>query len=1198
MKIYAKYNMKIFLLDETDKEKVVKKMYNDINGSLLIGEIPAMVLSNYCNLHGWGKDYLRSINENPYTCGSEFIIGGNEYRFVIQEHKVENMLYRNRGHVKKTNEIYEVFVQSKKPDKFIYSYFTKIIIDKDDSISISVVISKDKSIKIPLVIFFRAIGILKNSQLWELITGYPHDYKSEYLNDVELILKKSFTKKISSTLFPNAETVNDIRTVQDAMLYVSSKYTVSPYHKISSSDFGNLAKLEHFSSNLLDKELLPHIGGITEVYKKQLFLAHMVKTIIDTKLEIVPIMDKEDYGNKRLQTSGVLYGQLFRHLFRPMIKRYFHPSLLNELENFSVKVKKDNYNEIIQRIFPSGRLSKLESHIANGELPTGGGNISGSRGAYNMKLGISQQVDYKSHAMVLVGANKIVSTSKQSGAKKSGNIAAKRRKVDQTFYGFIDVHDTQEGKDVGILKYKTHLAMITEYVDPIHIYDIFSNDEEFRDIIIDIHKIKYSDIYKMVKVMINGDWSFCILIQNINIFRKRAIHARRKGKIHRYTSIEMELEMKEVRIYTDAGRLIRPLYTVIGTNKDNNNEILNKIPFTPELYDGILNNTVGWDDLVDVGLIEYLSVNEIKYSSLIAFNDEDLRLGQGNYMTYSHCEISDLSVLDIITMTNPLTNHNPCARNTYNNSLSKQCGRPYSEYDEERFLTNAFYLIDPQYPLIPTIGDRLTNTYSIPSLMNPFVSVQTSNGDNIEDGICISESVIRRTFGDTLCIRTKQIKRNNSDEQIRKPEREKTLRYKSQASYSKIGNNGLPIIGSIIKYNDVYLGKVRVLSKLEIEKQSISGYMYEDRSYIYDMIDPAIIDNVVRIIRPNGYEIIKIKFRIYRSLVVGDKLSSKGAQKTTIGRILKAEDMPFCSDGFRPYLQFNPNGIISRMTQGHVKMGAACNVVVKDMKPMDGSSFNNLDNFNDLIKPMREKYNHSGEEIMFDGITGEPINNKIFISPIEYNRMPQMVKDKIYARSDGNVDPVTRQPKKGRTKQGGMRISELQRDALFSHGATNIVHNLFFDHSDKYSRYFSESNNYPCVGNPYKFIYDDVKESTNISHSRITWGGNRIYNLMMATGISLKFNFKPEDYNKKINPKRISLPILSKYERALAIGTRYRQLMYGAEPKIPLPKDIRPDLYKVAREEVMQKKINILFERKMPNGRVEYWQLSELMIVI
>jgi hypothetical protein len=185
------------------------------------------------------------------------------------------------------------------------------------------------------------------------------------------------------------------------------------------------------------------------------------------------------------------------------------------------------------------------------------------------------------------------------------------------------------------------------------------------------------------------------------------------------------------------------------------------------------------------------------------------------------------------------------------------------------------------------------------------------------------------------------------------------------------------------------------------------------------------------------------------SLIIGN--SSRHGQKGTVGNIVPEKDMPFTKDGLRPDVIINPHAIPSRMTIAQLKETLLGKVLLDLGMFGDGTSFGNLE-VKDIARELqRIGYESYGNEVMYNGLTGEQLETSIFIGPVFYQRLKHMVNDKQHSRSIGPMVNLTRQPAEGRSKQGGFRIGEMERDVMIAHGAARLCRERLYDVSDKYS---------------------------------------------------------------------------------------------------------------------------------------------------
>ena len=179
--------------------------------------------------------------------------------------------------------------------------------------------------------------------------------------------------------------------------------------------------------------------------------------------------------------------------------------------------------------------------------------------------------------------------------------------------------------------------------------------------------------------------------------------------------------------------------------------------------------------------------------------------------------------------------------------------------------------------------------------------------------------------------------------------------------------------------------------------------------------------------------------------------SSRHGQKGTVGNILPECDMPFSKDGLKPDLILNPHAIPSRMTIAHLKETLLGKLLIELGMFGDGTSFGNLDVKTIAEELQRVGFESYGNEILYDGHTGKQIETSIFVGPVFYQRLKHMVNDKEHSRSIGPVVNLTRQPAEGRSRDGGFRIGEMERDVMIAHGMSKFCRERMYNVSDKYA---------------------------------------------------------------------------------------------------------------------------------------------------
>ena len=278
--------------------------------------------------------------------------------------------------------------------------------------------------------------------------------------------------------------------------------------------------------------------------------------------------------------------------------------------------------------------------------------------------------------------------------------------------------------------------------------------------------------------------------------------------------------------------------------------------------------------------------------------------------------------------------------------------------------------------------------------------------------------------------------------------------------------------------------------------------------------DVGYIDNVKWDINGDGYRFCKVKVRTVRQPEIGDKLASRHAQKGTIGMILPQEDMPFNKDGISPDLIMNPHGIPTRMTLGHMietLMGRVCCMkgIEADGTPFSGLSIKKLCKilgtpqeeggcgFTEVTKP-DGKYGY-GTEVLYSGMSGEQFAVRVFMGPTYYYRLKHMVADKMHSRSTGPMTMHTRQPSEGRSREGGFRIGEMERDCIIAHGTAFFLKERLLDVSDLYKVYINRKNGLIAIGNPEKGTLKN--DQTDSKPVYIPYAFKLLMQELMAIGI-------------------------------------------------------------------------------------------------
>jgi DNA-directed RNA polymerase II subunit RPB2 len=388
----------------------------------------------------------------------------------------------------------------------------------------------------------------------------------------------------------------------------------------------------------------------------------------------------------------------------------------------------------------------------------------------------------------------------------------------------------------------------------------------------------------------------------------------------------------------------------------------------------------------------------------------------------------------------------------------------------------------------------------IPSGCNINVAIMTHTGYNQEDSVLINKGSIDRGLFQTTIYHTEKDEdkqKINGDEEIRcKPDKTKTKGMKF-ANYSKVNSKGVIPENSIVENRDVIIAKVTPIKENRNDHTKV--IKYEDQSKIYKTVEETYIDKNYIDRNGDGYSFAKVRLRALRKPVIGDKFSSRHGQKGTVGNIIPEEDMPFTRNGTRPDIIINPHAIPSRMTIGQLKETLLGKVLVELGLFGDGTSFGELNVSSISEKLLELGYEAHGNEMMYNGLTGQQIECNVFMGPVFYQRLKHMVNDKQHSRSIGPMVNLTRQPAEGRSRDGGLRFGEMEKDAMVSHGAAKFTRGRMYDASDKYSvhvckncglvaSYNNESNIHHCrtCDNRTDFSYVEIPYACKLLFQELT----------------------------------------------------------------------------------------------------------------
>ena len=986
-----------------------ERIYNKILPKIHIGKIPIMLNSNICILSQYKHIDTNSTGECQFDAGGYFIINGSEKTVICQERASENRIQCFNISKGSTKWSWLAEIKSIPDNKCISPKQINMTISaKNNGFGYGIYIQIPRMKQpIPLFVVFRALGIISDKKICELIVL---DIKKEENNKMLLSLQGSIIDS------------NKYMSQEDAIKYMMTQSMFTPINM--DKEQGQKKKRE-FTIDIINNDLFPHCP---EKSQKIYFLGFMANRLLQTSYGWIKEDERDSYVNKRIDTTGALLNNLFRNYFNKLVKD-MQKQIVREINTGSWR-STDDYLNIVNNtnIYKIIKSSTIENGIKRA-LATGDFGI---KHANSNKVGVAQVLNRLTYISTLSHLRRL-----NTPIDKSGKLIPPR-KLHNSSWGFVCPPETPEGHSVGVVK---NMSILTHITIPSNSNPIYQYIKPFMDEIVSLDNTE--KLYNNVKIFINGAW-IGITHQPVELYNDLK-NKKYQGIINIYTSIVFNVNNMEIRVCNDAGRLCRPVLKVSN----------NKLLFTPDIIKDIHSGKIKWNDLIVSNkyesVIEYIDPEE-QSLALIAMSYKDLENTNQNGIVkkYTHCEIHPSTIFGVLASCIPFPEHNQSPRNTYQCAMGKQAMGMYVTNFDTRMDKTAYVLSYLARPLVDTRVMNMMQLNKIPSGYSVMVAIMTYSGYNQEDSIMVNKSAIDRGLFMATIYHTEkdEDKKIHGDEEIRcKPDSSKTKGMKF-GNYSKLNNKGVIPENSLIENRDIIMSKIVPIR--ENRNDPTKTIKYEDQSRSYRVNEEMYVDKNVIDRNGDGYTFAKIKVRALRKPVIGDKFSSRHGQKGTIGNIIPEEDMPFLPDGTKPDIIINPHAIPSRMTIAQLKETLLGKVLVSLGLFGDGTSFGDLD-----INTIRDEllnlgYESNGNELLYNGLTGEQIETSIFYGPVFYQRLKHMVNDKQHSRATGPNTCLTRQPAEGRARDGGLRFGEMERDCMVSHGASRFTKGRLYDASDKF----------------------------------------------------------------------------------------------------------------------------------------------------
>ena len=988
-------------------ECITTKTNGDQISTLIeLGTIPIMVGSKLCNLYGKTKEELVDLGECISDPFGYFILKSERTAVILDKRRMMIPLCYFDNKLGKLVCEYTSIKKNKNFSKVLRlktgkKWFT---IKTNDSYQKQSNFSVQKYI--PIFIFYKVLENLDPEEAME-------KYISKFLPErgrrrCMMVLNSSIIK---------------MKNIPDYVVYLCRKRRIKfSYDKREEliNDFRDSMEANMFPNiEVEDKE--------RSIQLKLMLFSYMIMKFVMTNLGFLNPDSRDSWVNKRFDTAGanikILLGQVLNSLMLVCVR---------DIKRFSTT---PDFS-----IFGNTLRSKAPSHVTRDFERSFNTPFWGTRlYVRGNKTNVTEQTQRATPLALWSMAGK---TNSEISTKD------KKMEVREVHPSQRDKHcvmETPEGEKISFVKN----SCITTW------YSLSRNENiplEYISGMIGDKGRKVNGETCDTILMVNGkfvDYKQTPVVYCTPSAMQKLLYGKRRNEIPYDIEVYFDKFMNCLQVYTDSSRATSPYFVV---NQETKELVIDEI-------DGW---DLSFDDLLKSGAIEFLDSRESDYEdTLISYSvenfyktrDEVSRMTgekQKYYLkikNFTHCNVDPCQLFSVATSAAPMSNRQMGARTTYQASMGKQALGVFSIVHDKKMYgkRDGFKRL---YRGTRSLCE--TSSYFLP-MLDLLPSGQTvmagflTEADNQEDSVVVAEDFINTGNLNYIKYIMVQYVQSGLGVGVREIFQRPPLRpTDSEEKYSKINEDGLPKLDVFVKEGDCIIGKVIKYRDGSIVNNSIMCGIGEE----------GYVDRVIKTREGDqGNYYIKIKLRKYRRYQAGDKLAIRYAQKGTIGRVEKRENMLRVSSGVNkgvsPDILFNPLGYPSRQTVGLLLEGLVSKAALYSGERVDVSAFKDID----IERPRRVLKEAGLDEYGYEDFEmpdGTPYMNRICMVPLYDQVLKHQVADKIQIRSSGVKSLSTHQPKGGRSQRGGQKIGEMEKDAFVAHGAAGVVTERLMKVSDEF----------------------------------------------------------------------------------------------------------------------------------------------------
>ncbi|KAI3793439.1 hypothetical protein L1987_36058 [Smallanthus sonchifolius] len=901
------------------------------------------------------------------------------------------------------------------------------------------------SIEIPIWLLFFALGVTSDKQVIDLI-----DADSKDNTIVNTLLASIYDADQKSKDFRKEGNAFNILSdaLRDKWIYTSKQAI----------------------KDCLVEMLFPKLLGFN---RKARFLGYMVKCLLEAYTGHRKVDDRDSFRSKRVELAGEL------------LEREVRVHLKHAVRRMTKALQRDLYGE---------RPLHAIEHYLDASVITNGLSRAFSTGAwvhpYKRMERISGVVANLRRANPLQMMADMRRTRQQ--VQYTGRVGGARY-PHPSHWGKVCYMTTPDGENCGLVKNLASTGVVSLNIQ-VNVLDILikSGMEE----LVDDNSVSLG---KKHKVFVNGDWvGICDNAASlVDDFRSK----RRKREVHSQVEIKLDNKNGEVRIFSDAGRLMRPLLLVEGLK---NIKLLKSGDYS-------------FQSLLDNGIIELIGTEE----------EEDCYTAWGikhlfhntdeNSPKYTHCELDMSFILSLSCGIIPFANHDHAKRVLFQAQKHSQQAIGYSTTNPSlRVDTLTHNLFYPQKPLFKTVlsdclgtpkyknGQRFQSGDEYYNGQCAIVAVNIHLGYNQEDSLVMNRASLERGMFRSEHVRSYKAEVCNKDSFGKKSKLEDNIIFgKIQSKIGhvdKLDEDGFPYVGARLQSGDIVIGK-----------HAEAG---SDYSMKLKQGEKGSVQKVVLSANDDGKNFATVSLRQVRSPSLGDKFSSMHGQKGVLGFLESQENFPFTIQGIVPDVVINPHAFPSRQTPGQLLeaalgKGIALGGSLKYATPFSTPSVEDITN-----QLHRCGFSRWGNERVYNGRTGEMVESLVFMGPTVYQKLVHMSEDKVKFRNIGPVHSLTRQPVADRKRFGGVKFGEMERDCIIAFGATsNLYERLYTLCDESHMHICRKCNNMasviqrsvprgPKIRGPYCRFCESVEDVVKVN---MPYGAKLICQELFSMGIAIEF---------------------------------------------------------------------------------------------